>query len=341
MKDSCWYYASDAAREELGEAPLDLLADAETVKSNAVRKVFKSGRFFIKFDRRPGHSFRNEFHAAQLCGSCGIPAVEHLAWGRTSEGTYLITRAAEGFAEGARLFRTRQAPIVYDAFADFLGKLLASNVWHPDLHPGNILIDPASGECRLVDLHGIRRRIFWDRFHIYLMERCIIEVRDYLSDAELTALIARCGIPAPERFLARALAREAVYLRSNFPKRRHQILSGYFKYTSLEPSGRLVHADVPEEAFVSAEETVFPEAEQLFLFSFFVEQANVPCRRVLAFDPGRSTVWLEREIPCERRSAASAGELRERLKINGIETSEDDYGPGFLDDVTGVFRRNS
>ena len=56
MKDSCWCYASDAAREELGEAPLDLLADAETVKSNAVRKVFKSGRFFIKFDRRPGHS---------------------------------------------------------------------------------------------------------------------------------------------------------------------------------------------------------------------------------------------------------------------------------------------
>lgn len=341
MKDSCWYYASGAARKELGEAPLDLLADAETVKSNAVRKVFKSGRFFIKFDRRPGHSFRAEFQASQLCGSCGIPTVEHLAWGRTPEGTYLITRAAEGFIEGARLFRTRQAPAVYDAFADFLGKLLDSCVWHPDLHPGNILIDPASGECRLVDLHGIRRRIFWDRFHAYLMQRCIIEVRDYLSDAELTALIARCGIPAPERFLARALACEAAYLRTNFSKRRHQILSGYFKYSSLEPSGRLAHVDVPEEVLVTAEETGFPEAEQLFLFSFFVEQANVPCRRVLACDPGRSTVWLERDIPPERRSAASAGELRERLKINGIETSEDDYGPGFLDDLPGVFRRNS
>lgn len=341
MNDACWYYASDAAREALGKAPLDLLADAETVKSNAVRKVLKSGCFYIKFDRRPAHSFRNEFRAAQLCGSCGIPTVEHLAWGRTPEGTCLITRAAEGFAEGARLFRTRQAPALYEALADFLGKLLASPVWHPDLHPGNILIDPASGECRLVDLHGIRRRIFWDRFHNYLMERCIIEVRDYLSDGELLALIARCGIPAPERFLARALAREAAYLRTNFARRRRQILSGYFKYTFAEPSGRLVHVDVPEGILAAAEEKNFPEAEQLFLFSFFVEQSGVPCRRVLACDPGHSTVLLERDIPPERRSAASAEELRERLKINGIETSEDDYGPGFLDDVTGVFRRNS
>ena len=341
MNGDRWYYASDAARKALGEAPLDLLADAETVKSNAVRKVFRSGRFYIKFDRRSAHSFRNEFHAAQLCGACGIPTVEHLAWGRTPEGTDLITRAAEGFAEGARIFRTRQNRALYDAFADFLGKLLSSPVWHPDLHPGNILIEPATGECRLVDLHGIRRRIFWDRFHNYLMERCIIEIRDYLSDDELLALIARCGIPAPERFLVRALAREAAYLRTNFAKRRRQILSGYFKYTFSEPSGRLVHVDIPEEVLAAAEEMNFPEAEQLFLFSFFVEQTGVPCRRVLACDPGRPAVLLEREIPPGRRSAASAGELRERLKINGIETSEDDYGPGFLDDLPGVFRRNS
>lgn len=341
MKDSRWYYASDAAREALGEAPLDLLPDAETVKSNAVRKVFRSGRFFIKFDRRPGHGFRSEFQAARLCRACGIPTVEHLAWGETSEGTYLITLAAEGFAEGARLFRTRQDPAIRDAFADFLGKLLASPVWHPDLHLGNVLIDPANGECLLVDLHGIRRRIFWDRFHRYLMERCIIEVRDCLSDAELCALIARCGIPAPERFFALALDREASFLRTNFVKRRRQILSGYFKYTVPEPSGRLVHVDLPEELLLAAEEQECPDAEGLFLFSFFVEQAHVPCRRVLAFDPGRSAVLLEQEVSPGRRSAASAGELRERLRINGIETSEDDYGPGFLDDLPGVFRRNS
>ena len=341
MKDSCWYYASGAAREALGETPLDLLPGAETVKSNAVRKVFRSGRFFIKFDRRPGHSFRGEFQAAQLCGACGIPTVEHLAWGRTPEGTYLVTLAAEGFAEGARLFRTRQSQAIYDALADFLGKLLASPVWHPDLHLGNVLVDPSDGACRLVDLHGIRRRIFWDRFRRYLMERCIIEVRACLSDAELCALIARCGIPAPERFLALALDREASFLRTNFVKRRRQILSGYFKYTVQEPSGRLVHVDVPEDLLLSAEEMEFPEAEQLFLFSFFVEQAHVPCRRALAFDPGRPAVLMEPEVPPERRSAASAGELRERLRINGIETSEDDYGPGFLDDLPGVFRRNS
>jgi len=335
-----WHYADDAAREALSDAPLELLNCAVTVKSNAVRKVFRSGDYFIKFDRRSARSFRNEFRAAQLCEKYAIPAVKHLAWGGTREGSYLITRAAEGFIEGARVFRTRRDWALYTALADFLKTLLQAPVWHPDLHPGNILLDPESGACLLVDLHGIRRRGFWDFFRRYLMERCIVEVRDYLADEEMHTLIARCGIGDPERFLNRALVREAAYLRENFPRRRRQILNGYFKYTAFDASGQLVRADLPENALEGAEEMETPDARELFLFSFFLEQSNLPCRRVLAFDEKHSLLRLEKEVPPERRSAASAEQLQNRLRINGIESSPADFGPGFLDDVVGVFQRN-
>lgn len=336
-----WCYSSDDAAKELRYSPLDLLNGAETVKCNAVRKVFRNGDYFIKFDRRSAAGFRSEFHSALLCCRYDIPAVEHLAWGKTAEGLFLVTRAAEGFVESAKFFRQRQNWRAYEATADFLCVLFQKNIFHPDLHLGNILIAPETLKMKLVDLHGIRKWSFFDNFKFYMMQRCIMELRDHLSDREMLELISRCGIKHEKYFFTGALLREFRLLRKNFPRRRRQILSGYPKYTCLEPDGTLTASGISVEELAAAEEIRLPEAEKLFVFNFFLSLAHIPHRRVLAFDRANSLVKIERELPEEYRSAASAEELQNRLHFNGIKSRIEDFGDGFLHDITAVCLLNS
>ena len=336
---SVWHFANDEARKEFGGDPLQLLAEAETVKSNAVRKVYRSGSFYIKLDRRAGRSFCGEFNAALFCQREGIPVVEHLAWGKSSEGALLITRSADGFEEAASLFRSRQSRELYQSFGGFLRKIFESRVYHPDFHGGNILINPENGQCLLVDLHGIRKRTFFDHlFRMGLMTRCIMEVRNCCSDGEMIELIESCGIPGGEAFFTSSLARENKFLAELLPKRRKQILSGYFKYT-CEAGSKLIDVSAKESEVEESEELLLPEGEELFLFHFFLTFAKIPHRRVLAFDRKSGAIWLEKELPRCYRSAASGEELCRRLKFNGVESSPEDFRDGYLYNLVEVFRK--
>ena len=338
---SRWHFASAAVEEELNADPLQLLADAETVKTNAVRKVFRNGPFYIKLDRRTGRSFSGEFTGAMLCVKYGIPVVEHLAWGHSSEGAILVTKEAEGFVESSVFFKKRQSRKHCEALARFLAKLLASPLYHPDLHLGNVLIHPETAECCLVDVHGVRKKTFFDRlFRMGRMKRCIMELRNTCSDSEMTGLITLCGISGGEVFFRRSLAREHLLLEALQLKRRRQIMEGYFKYTRREGNGALSDVDSTEKELQKCEAVSCQEAGELFLFHFFLTQAKIPHRRILKFEPDRNTVWIEKELPEEFRSAASGAELCQRLKYNFILCSENECGAGYLHDIVGVFRKN-
>lgn len=338
---SRWHFAGAAVEKELSADPLQLLADAETVKTNAVRKVFRNGPFYIKLDRRAGKSFSGEFAGAMLCVKYGIPVVDHLAWGHSSEGAILVTREAEGFVESSAFFRKRQSRKHCEALACFLAKIFASPLYHPDLHLGNVLIHPETAQCRLVDVHGVRKRNLFDRlFRMGRMKRCIMELRNICSDSEMIDLITRCGITCGERFFRKSLAREHLLLEALQPKRRRQIMEGYFKYTRREGNGALADVDSTDRELQTCEAVVCQDAGELFLFHFFLTQAKIPHRRILKFEPDRNTVWIEKELPEEFRSAASGEELCQRLKYNFILCSENDCGTGYLHDVIGVFRKN-
>jgi hypothetical protein len=340
-KRSRWHFADAAVEKELRSDPLQLLADAETVKTNAVRKVFRNGGYYIKLDRRAGRSFSGEFAGAMLCAKYGIPVVEHLAWGNTSEGAILVTRAAGNFVESSLFFKERRSWKHCKALAVFLAKLLAAPLYHPDLHLGNVLIHPETAECRLVDVHGVRKKSLFDRFfRMGLMKRCIMELRNICSDSEMTELITACGISNAENFFCRSLGREHLFLEVLQPKRRRQIMEGYFKYTRWEGNGALVDVDCSAEELQNCESVICQDAKELFLFHFFLTQARIPHRRILKFEPDRETVWMEKELPEKFRSAASGKELCQRLKYNLITSSEEDFRAGYLYDIMGVFRNN-
>ena len=117
-----WEFSPGTAADELGPAPQHLLETAELIKANPVRKVFRSGEFYLKLDLRTGNRLLREWRSAELLAARHIPMVEHLALGRSFRSAFgcdsslLPVCAASdsrpsvsGYKEGKGLIRREQA----------------------------------------------------------------------------------------------------------------------------------------------------------------------------------------------------------------------------------------
>ncbi len=98
---------------------------------------------------------RWEWRVAQCMQALGIPVVEHLAfcenWSNTGlQEDILITRGFDGqplhLVDGVDALRV----------IEFVNRCHELGMVHGDLHPANILINPATGELRLADLKGVQ-----------------------------------------------------------------------------------------------------------------------------------------------------------------------------------------
>lgn len=145
-----------------------LNAPANSVKTSHVKRVTMhqvAGRsYFVKrylhrgVALRPLKFFfkasqaRQEWKLAQRLEQLGVPLVRHVALGeRWGFGLLESTLITEGF-DGQPL---DAAPAVdLQAVLAFVARLHECGVLQRDLHPGNILLAPKSGELRLVDIHG-------------------------------------------------------------------------------------------------------------------------------------------------------------------------------------------
>ncbi|RMG08709.1 MAG: hypothetical protein D6731_21235 [Planctomycetota bacterium] len=256
------------------------LPGARVVKHNRVRTVVRvpegpSGALFVKRFRAHGlakqlvHTLRGspaarEFRAMRALAASGVPCPEPVVLGEERRagrvvGSVLATREVSGCEELAertqRARRDREATVrrrLAEALARAAWSLFAAGVEHPDMHPGNFLIDP-SGALVVLDLHsaavrggalGARRRRrllgklawglgppFGDRYRDFYEELgwfCAEYAR--LDPALGGADDLRAGL------LADALALEAVRLRSR--EKRCLVESSTFAVTR-SPRGRL------------------------------------------------------------------------------------------------------
>ena len=267
-------------RELNGEVVAERFSRAATVKSNPVREVRTDGEFFFKLDRRSGRTFAREFQAAQLLAERGVPVVEHLWHGVIPGGAVLVTRALAD-APTVREYVARRVP---DAefrrkFAEFIRDFLSTGLGHDDLHIGNILYSVEGGRFVLVDVQAVRRS---RRQKLpYVIARAPLELRCHLHKEECCEMLATVGVPDTERFFDRALEIEAAALKREWSKRRHQVLSGYPKFTRVEGT-KLVAVSATVEELKNLEWR--PGGEADFVSAFFWEIAEIPHERVLAFD---------------------------------------------------------
>ncbi len=317
-----WQFASAAVKEELGRNP-EFPGGVE-VKSNPVRTVYRSGGYFIKEDRRKGNRLRREFESAQLLQKLGLPVVESLALGEGDEKSLLVTRAFPGESVGDYYYKTfirdgADPETFLNEFTAFVRKVLESKIFHPDFHAGNILYRPDTKEFALVDVYGVRKRNFFDRFRMYRMRRIPMELRAILGNGRMIELFRGLQIPHPRRFWHDALRREADYLRKEWPKRKRQILSGYPKFTVRE--GDMLRAVDPLRRVIPLEEGEVLDieegkAEDWFLRLFYARLALVASPlfpEPVAFDCAANILYVKavkERIPVR--------DVIDRLRISGI-----------------------
>ena len=230
-----------------------------TVKKNNVRTVFVAdselGRCFVKYERPNDWRgclkafFRSkalaELNSAQILAEHGVPVVEYWGWGRRGTETMLISKALVGAVDARFLWfsgglQQNERLALLDGLAAFLRGLLESNLYHPDLHLGNLLVLPDQKKFVLVDPYGIRP-IRWKTQESFQMLRLAGAMRGELSAQEAASFLIKTGTEsdAPELW-ARIVAAETEEMQRLWPKRREQILSGS-KYCTLLtlPGGRI------------------------------------------------------------------------------------------------------
>ncbi len=337
MEDDTWHwrFSSPAMASELGAHPEQLLKGGTEAKSNPVRKVIKNQGYFLKFDRRGGRKLCSEWDSAQLVQDEGIPVVEHLALGKSRSGNLLITRELpESQTVGDWFYRNcEEHPGDPEAFlgefAKFVRTVLASSLYHPDFHTGNILYQPSLNRFVLVDVQGVRkmdwlRRWLWQRS----MSGIAMELRPFLSRHRMVRLLGECGIELPEDFYDWALRREARRLRRGWRRRRKQILSGYPKFTFWDDTKLCVVSPLRKPAQLNnvvVEVGNRYDQEYKFLAHFYLQLARIPHRRVLALINHRELLWEKVALDAPP-DPAMVDDYQERLAYMKIETTPKDWG---------------
>ncbi len=98
---------------------------------------------------------RQEWELAKRCEALDLPVVKHLALGErwSKRGLLESLLLTEGFP-GIPVFQLPNASP--RSVMDLLDRFYDRGLLQPDLHPSNILVNPDTGELRIVDLHGMR-----------------------------------------------------------------------------------------------------------------------------------------------------------------------------------------
>jgi RIO-like serine/threonine protein kinase len=150
-----------------------LASPAEVIKESAPKLVTRhqtDGRVcFVKRYRHGAFLLRpfkfllkrsqakQEWDMAAACEAGGIPIVPHLALGErwTRRGLVESILVTGGF-DGEPLGPQHEAH--FSAVVEFVKDLARAKMVHHDFHPANLLLNPARGELRLLDLHGMKHQ---------------------------------------------------------------------------------------------------------------------------------------------------------------------------------------
>ena len=287
-------FASKDIRQELPVNLSRLLHGGTPVKHNPVRDVFKNDGFFIKIDHRRFHTFAHEFSIALALQRAGLPVVEHLAYGRIGNDNFLISRELAGAisAEDFLDSDSDKADFI-DSFTVLMQKWQKSNFFHTDPHFGNLLYVPEKNLPVLVDVHDIKRRIFFGRQHKDII-RFIFNLRGKIPYPIIFALMAKFHVKNPQLTFERMQADELIRIKSEWRKRCRQLFNAYPKF-SVQIKEELIAAKYRDN-YTSFPEEASPDAAKIFAASFFFTLLQIPHRRCIAVNIKNSTLRFEDDL---------------------------------------------
>ena len=324
MKKDSWRFSAGAEAFFPQRDPMAFFVSPVPVKRSAVREVWKTDKYFFKFDRRPRHDFAKEFRRGCALAARGVPVVRHIACGSAGQGACLVTAALPDSVTVEEFIRSRVPDGKFlSAAVGFLELLERKKVVHRDLHPGNVLYVEQSNSFFLVD---VRDAFPAPRFGGFLFSRLpflrfLCDLSENLSDVCVCELLRRMNVSDPQAFFLSEIRRKAAFVRREWPRRREQIFSGYPKFTRREGDVLFVRDAGPAE-LETAE--MLPASDDVFAMSFFLDLLRIPHRRVFCYDLKQKTIGVERAgetLPARER----VDELVRRARCAGVLAGPGDW----------------
>lgn len=225
------------------------------IKSNPARKVFLTDGTFLKFEY-PASFWRRitspwfskakmEYIAAQKLSAAGIPVIDYLSWGRCGHWSAILSKQLEN-SENAQDYFFRNYVLQSNNIHGFLQQLLSflqnyrqQNVYHPDLHLGNLLYQEHLKSFTLVDVFGVYPHTCHHVLSEMQVANLLLNLRPKVDWSELVSLGAACFVR--EKVLESAQQQMRWKLRHQHPRRLQQLLQGYPKFSSIqEVDGRKI-----------------------------------------------------------------------------------------------------
>lgn len=184
------------------------------IKSNSERDVFRvesgGNSFIIKYSH-PSSVFQktrssfypkleSEYESIELLEKSGVSVVKACGWGSCGPESMLITEEVLP-SESVRSFwfskcmddeKLREEFLA--KFADFLKTFFDADIYHPDFHPGNILLKTDNFEFILVDPYGVEKMEKKDKGKIFEMLCILGAFRGEIHDEEGRELIKQLSL---------------------------------------------------------------------------------------------------------------------------------------------------
>ena len=227
------------------------LAVLNSVKANSVRKVFTvDDAYYVKqenitrFSARVKNKFSNkakrEFDAALKLENADVPCVRYLGWGFSQTDCMLFTEtfknaiSADEYYWNTLFYRPEKREEFLIVLTDFLKRFFNAGFDHPDLHLGNLLLNPETMQLKLVDVYGVRARRTNPHKRAQRLGPILSSLRDWLSTQRAAKIILELGVASSPVKAQQAwigmIKKDAKRMNRNYAKRLKQLINGKSKH---------------------------------------------------------------------------------------------------------------
>lgn len=344
-----WHFSGDGSAEMFGGDPAGL-AGAKPVRDlEGERAVYCRDGFFFKWYRsrcrglaaklreRLFPAAKQEFKAIMCLRRYGFDVVAPVAWGVCGTQSMLITREEKDCCSirdylHHRLSRGEEVPESFlIAWSRFLARFIASGLFFPDFHSGNVLYDEAAERFVLVDPLGLKRNLFNRSERILrMLKREFGVVLDFAPKPLLVRMLAEIEPADPEGAYRRLMEYNADYVKTRCMHRNKRLKRFRAGESTLVVNGvRVKYSScaVPFALEGTEKFTLPPDAaDELWERDYVLSLYHLPLLRVVARDEAKTPCVLYRRRTKENGgvSAADREALFERLSLTGFDRKDFD-----------------
>ncbi len=238
------------------------------IKSNTNRDVFnikyQNKLYYVKHYHASGKTSRflncffpkckAEYESFNILFEKGIRTAEIAGWGIKNNQSMLITEELKGFIDAKKIWFSdalsdvKSKNIFKNDLEKLVSKMISAKIYHPDFHLGNILYNPYIQEIAVIDAHGVKKIVKYNKNKLIDM-LCVFgairgEITDNEAEERIGNILSSSKVPglnlSPRCLWQKILINESLETEKLWEKRRKQILSHNSKYINkIECNGKI------------------------------------------------------------------------------------------------------